>query len=247
MNDASNSKLVLEVADLSAAYDGRRVLNNVSVKISEGESMALIGPNGCGKSTFLRTVAGLLAAQSGNVRLNGVLIGQQSVSQRINHGLGYLKQSRNVFEGLTVVDNLVLAARATDKKPAAEKRRQEILEIFPMLSHKLNTRAGLLSGGQKQSLAVAMVLMRPARVLLLDEPVAGLSSAVGNELLLALRRIQEAMGFAVIIVEHRLALIQPHISRVLVMREGNFVDDTRETHRMLDAAWVSAHYEAHMK
>src|SRR5205809_7829138 len=100
MNDTPSKKVVLEVARLSSGYDGRRVLEDLSLKIGEGESVTLIGPNGCGKSTFLRSIVGLLPTPSGEVRLDGRSLDHQRAHERVRHGLGYLKQTNNLFVGL---------------------------------------------------------------------------------------------------------------------------------------------------
>ena len=243
MKEASFNKALLQVTRLSAGYGDRWIVKDVSLRISEGESVALIGSNGCGKSTFLRTIAGLVAAHRGEVLLEGGSLNLGDASEGVLRGLGYLKQTNNVFTGLTVRGNLELAGRSTHDALWVEQRLDGILKTFPKLTSCLESRAGLLSGGQKKALAVAMVLMRPARLLLLDEPVAGLSSNLGGELLLTLRKTQKAEGFAMVIVEHALRVVHPYVDRVLVMREGALVDNTTDTNRMLNASWVAGHYQ----
>lgn len=237
-----DSTMALDVTTVTAGYAGRTVIHEVSVRIPAGQSVALIGPNGCGKSTLLRVIAGTVQADSGTVSLAGVQLVRKPTDDRIRQGLGYLPQTRNIFAGLTVQENLQLAAEALLGREDAESRTKRVLGAFAMLQERKAERAGLLSGGQRQALAVAMVLMRPSRLLLLDEPVAGLSPAAGSNLMAALRSLQKEEGFATVIVEHRLKQVQPEVDRVLVMREGSIVDDTLETQRMLDAAWLAGHY-----
>jgi branched-chain amino acid transport system ATP-binding protein len=238
----SSDNPVLEVISVSAGYNGRSVLRNLSLTIQSGENVALIGPNGCGKSTLIRVVAGLVSTTAGDVRLCTESLGRETADVRARRGIGTMKQTGNIFATLSVQENLELAGRAARNCGAVDSRLAKLIEGFPMLASRLETRAGLLSGGQRQALAAAMVLMRPAHLLLLDEPVAGLSPRAGTELLLALQRLQKVNGFAMIIVEHRLRQVQPYVNRVLVMREGKVVDDTSETERMLDADWVADHY-----
>ena len=123
-------------------------------------------------------------------------------------------------------------------------RTEKVIAAFPQLGKLLDTRVGLLSGGQRQTLAAAMVLMRPTKCLLLDEPLAGLAPSTGLAALNALQALQADEGFPMIIAEHRLRLVQPYVRRVIVMREGRIVEDTIEVDRMLDPAWVRNHFGA---
>jgi branched-chain amino acid transport system ATP-binding protein len=234
----------IEVISVSAGYRGRPVLRDVSLSVVAGQRIALIGPNGCGKSTLFRVMAGVLRATAGEVHLDGSDLGAGSTDIRIRLGLGYLTQTRNVFAGLSVKENLVLAGESMDAANFGRStaRIEKLFQLFPTLGERPDCRAGLLSGGQRQALATAMVLMRPPKALLLDEPVAGLSPVAAVSLMTAIRSLQADEGFALIVVEHRLKLVQPHVDRVLVMREGRIVDDTTDTERMLDGAWLFAHY-----
>lgn len=242
MSADRSKQVALEVEDIHAGYNGREVLGGVSVSIPAGQCAALIGPNGCGKSTLFRVVAGRLRPTKGRVNLDGKPLERISTDARIRMGLGYLKQTKNLFAGLTVEENLHLAVESVEGGIDATKRAVKLLGYFPALAGCDDRRAGLLSGGQRQALAVAMVLMRTPKVLLLDEPVAGLSPTAGEELLKALRELREEEGFSTIIVEHRLRQVQPHVDRVLVMREGRIVGDTTDTSLMLDADWLAGHY-----
>jgi ABC-type branched-subunit amino acid transport system ATPase component len=235
------NKIAVEVKAVCAGYTGRVVLREVSLKISMGESVALIGPNGCGKSTLLKTIAGFIKPNAGEIALDGVRVVRESPDERVRKGLGYLPQTRNVFADLTVAENLRLAWSVGDPTQG-QARVAALLEAFPILRDKLNRRAGLLSGGQRQALAVAMTLVRPTKLLLLDDPVAGLSQATGASLLAAVRAFQGREGFAMVIVEHRLRLIHPVIDRVVVMREGQVVDDTPTPDQILNFAWLAGHY-----
>lgn len=238
----TNPPLALALNGISAGYGGRPILRDVSLGVASGERVALIGPNGCGKSTLFRVVTGTLNETEGEVALHGTPARGQPTAVRIRNGLGYLPQTRNLFAGLTVAENLRLAVESRLSGDEAARRVERVLDLFPSLVSRRETRAGVLSGGQRQALAVAMVLTRPARLLLLDEPVAGLSAEPAVELIRGLRSLQADEGFAMVLIEHRLRRVHPVVDRVLVMREGRIVDDTRETDRMLDPAWLAAHY-----
>lgn len=242
MTTLNHQANVLEVVGLSAGYNGRAILQGVSLTVEQRQSVVLIGPNGCGKSTLFRVIAGMLQASAGEVRILGKCMLAESPDVRIRTGLGYFTQTRNVFAGLTVEENLLLASESMGLHASISTRMEKVLCAFSTLREEMTKRAGLLSGGQRQSLAAAMVLMRPAKLLLLDEPVAGLAPTTGDTLLRALKTTQSEAGFATIIVEHRLRQVQPYVDRVLVMRDGQIVDDTTDTERMLDAQWVAGHY-----
>ena len=238
-----NSKSpALAANGISAGYNGRTVLSNLTLRMKLGESVALIGPNGCGKSTLLRVIAGILPTKCGTVDFLGKPFGGVTTDERIRRGLGYLKQNRNIFASLTVEENMALAAESMGRNRNDSRRTKTLLNAFPVLGECFDKRAGLLSGGQRQALAVAMVLVRQSKLLLLDEPVAGLSTAVGSGLLDALRVLQTLEGFAMLIVEHRLRQVQPYVDRVIVMREGQIVEDTDDTIQMLDVKWLATHY-----
>jgi branched-chain amino acid transport system ATP-binding protein len=219
------------------------VLRGVSLNLSAGEWVALIGPNGCGKSTLFRVVAGLLQPEKGEIRLNGQLLTRRrETDERARIGVAYLPQTGNIFAKLSVAENLRLAGIPGGDQRAIAKRTQLVLGFFPEVAARLDVRAGLLSGGGRQMLAAAMALTRPTRLLLLDEPVAGLSQAAGSALLQAIQALQCWEGFAILIIEHRLRRIQPFIDRALVMREGKIVHSATDTKHILDAAWLAAHY-----
>lgn len=232
---------LLDVSDLCAGYAGRAALSNVTLSVSSGETVALVGQNGSGKSTLLRSIAGVLDLYAGHIRLCGRNLNAQSVDSRVRSGIGYLRQTRNIFLGLTVAENLALAAESV-RRIGDSGQRPAIQDAFPELATLWETRAGLLSGGLRQSLACAMLLMRKPKLLLLDEPIAGLSETALTSLFATLKRYQELDGFAMVIVEHRLIETQPHVGRVVAVRSGRILEDSSDTRLMLDAHWVARIY-----
>lgn len=234
------SKHLLAIRGLYAGYRDVPVLESLDLSLDAGERVALIGPNGCGKSTLLRAIAGMAVVSKGVAEFQGCTMGGLSTEKRIRQGIGYLMQTRNIFAGLTVRENMEIA-RAGDGV-AFDERLRRLLDHLPILASKLNDRAGLLSGGERQALGLAMVLARRVELLLLDEPVAGLSQKAATEILSAVSAMQSIEGFAMLIVEHRLKLIQPWINRTVVMVRGQIAEDTHDTSILTDRARLEAHY-----
>jgi ABC-type branched-subunit amino acid transport system ATPase component len=234
------SSELLVIDGLKAGYGGRPVLEEMSLVVRDGERVALIGPNGSGKSTLLRTIMAEVPESSGTVRFNGEDITEMETDAVVCRGLGYLRQTNNIFARLTVAENLDLATVAHAGRP--NRDQSTVLEFFPMLEGREGVRAGLLSGGERQALAVAMVLLRPVRLLLLDEPVSGLSPKSAELLLNGISALQRIEGFAIVMVEHRLKLICPHVSRVVVMVRGGISEDTTETGILEKRDRLEKHY-----
>jgi len=233
---------ILNVASISAGYRDRPVLHDVSIAVAKNERVALIGPNGSGKTTLLKVIAGALRPTRGNVAFLGVDIVHMPGHQRIRMGMGYLMQTRNIFPSLSVEENLHLSFWHGNGNFAA--RRDWVLSIFPTLRDRLQRRAGFLSGGERQALAIGMVLIRPVELLLLDEPTAGLSPKAAAEILEALHRAQSEERFSCLIVEHNLRLIQPWVTRVLVMQQGRVVADRNDPGILLDQEQLQRFYFA---
>lgn len=231
-----SSPAALEIRDLNVGYGGRPVLQAVSLDLAQGERLALVGPNGCGKSTLLRGVTAEILESRGSIRHNGEDVASWRTDEVIRHGIAYVRQTRNVFLGLTVDENLDLASRE-DGVP-----RESILASFPALRGRGNVRASLLSGGERQVVAVAMALLRRVSLLLLDEPVANLSEKNAAMILEEIAQLQRERGFAMIIVEHRLRLIRPHVDRVVIMVRGEIAEDTTDCSILEDQGRLERHY-----
>lgn len=231
---------ILAIDQLSAGYGGRPVLKALSLEVARGQRLALIGPNGCGKSTLLRAVTGEIPERTGLIRHEGDDISGMETADIICRGIGYLRQTHNIFTGLTVLENLEIAASNGQKR----KRRDldAVLAAFPVLRNRMQARAGLLSGGERQALAAAMILMHHVSLLLLDEPLAGLSPKSATELLQGIDRLQQEEGFAIILVEHRLKLIQPYLDRVLVMVRGAIAEDSPDVSILTDRKALERHF-----
>ncbi len=214
---------MIEAKDIAAFYGKKQILFGTSLRVSEGERVLLVGPNGAGKSTFLKVVTGLLQPYNGQVLFNGQNITSLPTEKRIHSGIGYLLQSENIVPGITVDENLTLGGYPLTGKILSE-RKHEVLEIFDFLKDKLSARAGYLSGGERQALAIGMVLMKHPQVLLLDEPSAGLSPKAASQILKHIERAQELMGIkAICMVEHNLKFALPWASQIIILVGGRVV------------------------
>lgn len=231
---------LLNITSLSAGYGGQAVLDKLDLSLACGERVALIGPNGCGKSTLLKTIVDETPESNGKVVFDGEDITALPTDAIIHRGIGYLRQSRNIFPSLTVEGNLDLAS--LDGNRGIMRDAMDVLQCFPMLQGREHVRAGLLSGGEKQALAVAMVLLQHVKLLMLDEPLAGLSPNAAKALLEGIFRIWEKDRFAMVIVEHRLKLIQPFVERVIIMQKGAICLDSDDASLLTDQPRLDTHF-----
>ena len=234
---------LLDIAGLSSGYGKIGVLHGVNLTIGTGEVVALLGPNGAGKTTLLRAVSGLLP-WSGSVRFAGRDLAGASPRDIVKSGLAHVVEGHRVFTQLAVLDNLLLAAYDL---PRGERtaRVEEALELFPEIAAKRHERAAALSGGQQQILAVAQGLVRRPRLLMLDEPSAGLSPVLVDRVLVVVRRLREA-GTAVLLVEQLIEKALALADRVYALARGAIVLEagTGEAdlpHRLEHAYLATAH------
>lgn len=232
---------LLKIDHLSCGYGERPVLNDVSLAVREGEAVLIAGPNGCGKSTLLKATVGALPLTAGDIVFGGESLAGKSIEERVRLGLGYLRQTDNIFPGQTVEENLQLAGMSLPKTAYAAAR-DEMLELFELLQPKLGQRAGSLSGGQRQALALAMVFMRPQRLYLLDEPTAGLSPKSAQDIMARVRRFaKEDTTRAIVMVEHRLDLLK-WVDRAVFLSQGRIKAEAADPALFLDADWLAKNY-----
>lgn len=232
---------LLTIEHLSCGYGDRPVLDDVSFSVKEGETVLIAGPNGCGKSTLLKAIIGALPLTGGDIRFQGQSINALSTEERVRAGIGYLRQTDNIFPGQTVEENLQLAGMSLTKT-AYVATRDEMLALFDFLMPKLGQRAGSLSGGQCQAIALAMVFMRQQRLYLLDEPSAGLSPKSAQNIIERIRRFaKEDANRAIVMVEHRLDLLS-WIDRAVFLSQGRVKAETSDSRQFLDPNWLSKNY-----
>ena len=216
----SAAEPLLDIAGLSAGYGKIGVLHGVALSVGANEVVALLGPNGAGKTTLLRAVSGLLP-WSGRVHVAGRDLAGTSPRDTVRAGLAHVIEGHRVFTHLAVIDNLLLAAYDLSRGERTA-RVEEVFALFPEIAAKRRERAVALSGGQQQILAVAQGLVRRPRLLMLDEPSAGLSPVLVDRVLVVVRRLREA-GTAVLLVEQLIEKALALADRVYALARGSIV------------------------
>jgi len=208
---------LLQVEQLSAGYGDAVVLHDVSLSLDEGQTLALLGRNGVGKTTFMDTLAGATRQHGGHITLGGVALHKLPAHARAAAGIGWVPQERNIFKSLTVHENLSAVARPGAWTPA------RVYAMFPRLAERKGNLGTQLSGGEQQMLAVARALVLNPRLLLLDEPLEGLAPIIVEELLRAIARITREEGLSAIIVEQHPQAILAISHRAVVLDHGTVV------------------------
>lgn len=213
----SNTK-ALDIVNLHAGYGETEILKGINLSVEHSEIVAIIGPNGAGKSTVVKSVLGLLNIISGNISLNGNNIVGIAPDKAIKSGISYVPQTHNIFPNLTITENLEMGAWTKSK--GIPERIQEMFELFPDLKVKRNKVAGSLSGGQRQMVAMAKALMVDSKIMLLDEPTAGLSPKFQSEIFRTIKRINNN-GVPILLVEQNAKQALETADRGYVLVDGS--------------------------
>jgi len=219
---------LLALNNVTAGYGESIVLEDVSFTMNEGDSLALLGRNGVGKTSLLVTLMGLTRLHKGSIRWGGADIARVPTYKRSRTGLGWVPQERHMFPSLTVEEHLTVVARPGPWNLA------KIYEIFPRLQERRANMGNQLSGGEQQMLAIARALMTNPRILLLDEPMEGLAPIIVQELVRVIRKLVAEEGMSVIVVEQHARLALSLTSRAIVLDRGRIVHDSDSASLLAD-------------
>lgn len=214
---------MLQTDNLSIGYGFSKVVHDINLELGQGEILGVMGRNGMGKTTLFKALIGLLPAWSGDIRVGDVPLTTEKPHRRVASGLAYVPQGRQVFATLTVEENIRTGLEATGRKKIPE----DIYSLFPVLQEMRKRRAGNLSGGQQQQLAVARALAAEPDVLLLDEPTEGIQPSIIKDMAKTLREIRQLRNISILFSEQVLSFAQDVSDRVLVIDRGRLVDELR--------------------
>lgn len=212
---------MLEVKDVSVSYGKSRVVNHVTFRLGKEEKLAVLGRNGVGKTTLMKSLIGLLPAESGAIMLDGEDLTKEKAHVRSRKGIAYVPQGREIIPQLTVEENLELGALAHQVK--YQDKAEEIFGYFPALEQHLKRKGGVLSGGQQQQLAIARALMGEPKILLLDEPTEGIQPNIVMEISSILNRYHREKQVPIIVVEQNLKFARKLGDRFLMFQKGSIV------------------------
>ena len=219
----ASSSPTLKISNLNVYYGESHILRNVDMTIPQGKMVCLIGRNGVGKTTLLKTVMGLLAPRSGQIDYQGRSLLSLPTHKRAKLGIGYVPQGREIIPRLTVRENLLIGLEAKAKGDKNKDIPEDILQLFPVLKEMLGRMGGDLSGGQQQQLAIARALMGRPKLLVLDEPTEGIQPSIILDIENAVRQIVETTGVSVLLVEQHLHFAQ-QADYYYAMQKGGIVD-----------------------
>jgi branched-chain amino acid transport system ATP-binding protein len=210
---------MLELRSVTAGYGAFTALWDVSLRVDAGEAVAVVGPNGAGKTTLMRVISGLIAPRQGGLAFEGAAIGGRPAYEIVARGIAHVPEGRRIFPALTVADNLRMGAFL----PAARRRFAESLArvyaLFPVLAERQRQRAGSLSGGEQQMLAVGRALMSGPKLILLDEPSMGLAPVMVLRLFDLIRRVREE-GYTILVVEQNVRQVLKLVDRAYLLEVG---------------------------
>ena len=213
---------MLRVNGISASYAGTPALTDVSFEVHEGEIVSIVGSNGAGKSTILKTISGLMRANKGSIEFDGEAIDRLEPFVIVERGLAHVPEGRKLFSKLNVLENLLLGAYTNKSQERREKVMAEVFEIFPVLKDRQSQRAGTLSGGEQQMLAVGRALMLEPKLLMLDEPSLGIMPILVDRLFEVIDRINKS-GTTILLVEQNVFQALELAHRAYVLQTGRIV------------------------
>lgn len=215
------SECVLSLTKLEARYGESSVLRDVSLQVPEGKLVSLMGRNGVGKTTTLKSIMGLLPQSAGEIKFAGQTWHREPPEARARAGMGYVPQGRDIFPNMTVGENLQICVSLYGKK--AKERMPFVLDLFPVLKEMLKRKGGVLSGGQQQQLAIGRALLTCPKLLILDEPTEGIQPSIIDLIEDALLRLKREMGISILLVEQYLDFVAAISDYVYIMDRGSII------------------------
>lgn len=213
--------MLLSMKQVTSFYGKTPILKDVSVDLVEGQCLCVLGRNGVGKTTLLRTIMGLTDRATGEIRIGGDQIESAPTYKRATYGLGYIPQGRQILSNFTVRENILLGTFA--RRDGLQEIPELCLTLFPYLKENLDKRAGLLSGGQQQQLAIARAIATNPRILLLDEPTEGIQPNIVHEIGLTLQRLNKEFGISLILTEQHIKVARKLGDAFVMMENGHVV------------------------
>ncbi len=212
----------LEISNLNAGYDGTPILRDVEFTVDDGEIVGIVGRNGVGKTTLLKSIMGLLEPETGRIQYNGEELTGRSPDEHAKRSIGYVPQGRDVFPDLTVKENLLVGESVGVDD---ETRYEQVYDYFPILEERAGQDAGTMSGGQQQMLAIARALVGDPDLLLVDEPSEGVQPSIVQSITEDLKQINDEFGTTILFVEQNLSVIQGLAERCYAIDHGTIVDE----------------------
>lgn len=212
---------MLKVSNYDVAYGQSTIIRDMNLNIEENEIVAVVGRNGMGKTTLMKSLIGMEKARAGKTELDGVDLSAMKSCQRVKAGLGFVPQGRMIFPSLTVKENIETGLAAVGEK----KVPKDLYALFPVLEEMQSRRGGNLSGGQQQQLAIARALATRPKVLLLDEPTEGIQPSIIKEMARTLKKIRDERGLSIVVSEQVLSFVMDVADRILVIEKGEIVHE----------------------
>jgi len=230
---------LLEVKSLEGGYDSVQILYEIDIHVDEGEFVTIIGPNGCGKSTLIKTIFGLATYYRGEVSYRGADVSGMRTDQLVNMGISYVPQVDNVFPSLSVIENMRMGGNKLQPQTLSD-RIERSLEMFPDLRSREFDLAASLSGGERQMLAISRALISNPNFLLLDEPTAGINPTLINGIIDRLIKVNQDFGITLLVIEHNMRVIMQLAESIYCLAHGKMLangtpDEIKNDKRVIDA------------
>jgi len=217
---------LLELAGVTAGYGHFTALWDVALRVERGEAVAVVGPNGSGKTTLLRVISGVIPARAGTLAFDGAALTGRPAHEIVAHGIAHVPEGRRLFPALTVADNLKMGAYLRRARASYAETLARVYALFPVLADRSTQRAGSLSGGEQQMLAIGRALMSRPRLILLDEPSMGLAPVMVLRLFDLIRRIREE-GYTILVVEQNVRQVLKLVDRAYLLEVGRIKTEGR--------------------